>query len=198
MILTHQGHQPQIHPTAYVAPTATVCGNVVIGPDCRILHGAQLIAEGGSIVLGEACIIMENAVIRSTARHATALGNFCLVGPNAHLVGCTVEDEVFIATGAAVFHGARLGKGSEVRINGIVHLRSHLPAGSFVPIGWVAVGDPIQILPPDQHDQIWAIQQPLNFPSFVYGIDRTELTMEKLTRQLAGALADHRADTLIT
>jgi len=198
MILTHQGHQPQIHPTAYVAPTATVCGNVVIGPDCRILHGAQLIAEGGSIVLGEACIIMENAVIRSTERHAAAFGNFCLVGPNAHLVGCTVEDEVFIATGAAVFHGARLGKGSEVRINGVVHLRSHLPAGAFVPIGWVAVGDPIQILSPDQHDQIWAIQQPLNFPSFVYGIDRTELTMEKLTRQLAGALAAHREDTVIS
>ncbi len=198
MILTHQGHTPQIHPTAYVAPTATVCGQVTIGPHCRIMHGAQVVAEGGSIALGEACIVMENAVIRSTAHHTTVIGNFCLVGPNAHLVGCTVEDEVFIATGAAIFHGARLGKGSEVRINGIVHLRSHLPAGAFVPIGWVAVGDPIQILSPDQHDKIWELQQPLNFPLFVYGLDRTELTMEKLTRQLAAALADHHDDTQIT
>ncbi|CAN5854577.1 hypothetical protein BH10CHL1_BH10CHL1_33820 [soil metagenome] len=197
MILTHKGHTPQIHPTAYVAPTATVCGQVTLGPACRILHGAQVIAEGGSIELGEACIILENAVIRSTARHATVIGNFCLVGPNAHLVGCLVEDEVFIATGAAIFHGARLGKGSEVRINAVVHLRSHLPAGAFVPIGWVAVGDPIQILSPDQHDKIWELQQPLNFPGFVYGIERAELTMEKLTRGLAATLADHRDDTLV-
>ncbi|MCX6050103.1 MAG: gamma carbonic anhydrase family protein [Chloroflexi bacterium] len=197
MILTHQGHTPQIHATAYVAPTATVCGQVTIGPHCRIMHGAQLVAEGGSIAIGEACIVMENAVIRSTARHLTAIGNFCLVGPQAHLVGCTVEDEVFIATGAAIFHGARLGKGSEVRINGIVHLRTHLPAGAFVPIGWVAVGDPIQILAPDQHDKIWALQQPLNFPLFVYGLERTELTMEKLTRGLADALIDHRDDTAV-
>ena len=141
--------------------------------------------------------VASSAVIRSTARHATTIGKFCLVGPTAHLVGCTVEDEVFIATGAAVFHGAHLGKGAEVRINGVVHLRSYLPPGEVVPIGWVGVGDPIQILPPDEHDKIWETQQPLNFPLFVYGIERAELTMEKLTRRLAGALADHRDDRQI-
>ena len=111
------------------------------------MYGAQVIAESGSISLGRECIIMENAVLRSSASHPLSIGNNCLVGPNAHVVGCTVDDEVFIATGAGIFHSAHLGRGSEVRINGIVHIKTHLAAGDTVPIGWVAVGNPAQMFP---------------------------------------------------
>ena len=194
MIVSHERKTPEIDPSAYVAPNALACGDVRIGPDCRIMFGAQVIAEGGSIVLGRECIVMENAVLRATARHALSMGDNCLVGPNAHVVGCDVEDQVFIATGAAVFHGARLGKGSEVRVNGVVHLRTALPPGAVVPIGWVAVGDPATILPPDQHEQIWAIQRPLDFPLTVYGLAREEADMVKITRRVAASLAAHRED----
>ena len=194
MIVTHLGRSPRIDPSAYVAPNAVVCGDVSIGADCRILFGAQIIAEGGSIEIGRECIVMENAVLRSGARHSLAIGDNCLVGPNAHLVGCRIEDEVFIATGAAIFHAAHLGKGSEIRVNAVVHLKTHLPAGATVPIGWIAVGDPASILPPDQHERIWAIQQPLNFPLTVYGFEREEADMVKITRRLAGNLASHRKD----
>ena len=177
-----------------MAPNAVVCGDVKVGADCRILFGAQVIAEGGSITLGHECIVMENAVLRSTVRHSLRIGNNCLVGPNAHVVGCTIEDEVFIATGAAIFHAAHLGKGSEVRINGVVHLKSRLSPGDTVPIGWVAVGDPATILPPGKHEEIWAIQKPLNFPLTVYGIDRADADMIKITRGLAGVLGSLRED----
>jgi carbonic anhydrase/acetyltransferase-like protein (isoleucine patch superfamily) len=162
MLITHDGVSPRIDSTAWVAPNAVICGNVTVGPGCRVMFGAQVIAEGGSITIGRECIIMENAVLRSSARHSLSIGNNCLVGPNAHVVGCTVDDEVFIATGAAVFHSAHLGKGSEVRINGVVHLKTHLAAGATVPIAWVAVGDPAQVLPPSEHERIWEIQKPLN------------------------------------
>ena len=142
MLIKHDCVAPQIDSTAWVAPNAVICGNVTVGPGCRIMYGAQVIAESGSISLGRECIVMENAVLRSSARHLLSIGNNCLIGPNAHVVGCTVEDEVFIATGAAVFHSAVLGMGSEVRINGVVHLKTHVAAGETVPIGWVAVGDP--------------------------------------------------------
>ena len=158
------------------------------------MHGASVIAEGGRITIAEHAIVMENAVIRSTARHSCAIGNFCLVGPNAHLVGCTLEDEVFIATGASVFHAAHVGRGSEVRINAVVHLRTRLSPGQTVPIGWVAVGDPVQILPPDQHDRIWQVQEPLNFPLTVYGLERQDASMIGITRHLAAMLASHRDD----
>ena len=194
MILTHLGRSPRIDPTAYVAPNAVICGDVSIGPDCRILFGAQIIAEGGSIEIGRECIVMENAVLRAGARHSLAIGNNCLIGPNAHVVGCRIEDEVFIATGAAIFHGAHLGKGSEIRVNAVVHLRTHLPAGTSLPIGWVAVGDPASVLPPDQHERIWAIQKPLNFPLTVYGLEREEADMVKITRRLAANLASHWED----
>ena len=194
MILTHLGRSPRIDPTAYVAPNAVICGDVSIGPDCRILFGAQIIAEGGSIEIGRECIVMENAVLRADARHSLAIGNNCLIGPNAHVVGCRIEDEVFIATGAAIFHAAHLGKGSEIRVNAVVHLKTHLPAGATVPIGWVAVGDPARILPPDQHERIWAVQAPLNFPLTVYGFEREEAYMVKITRRLAANLASHRED----
>lgn len=194
MILTHAGKTPRIDPDAYVAPNAMICGDVVIGPGARILFGAQVIAEGGAIEIGKECIVMENAVLRSTDRHSLRIGSNCLVGPNAHVVGCTIEDEVFVATGASVFHGARLGKGCEVRINGVVHIKTHVAPGETVPVGWVAVGDPAQILPPGQHEQIWAIQKPLNFPLTVYGIDRNEADMVKITRSLSEKLGMHKGD----
>jgi len=194
MIITHLGRSPRIDPTAYVAPNAVVCGDVSIGPDCRILFGAQIIAEGGSIEMGRECIVMENAVLRAGARHSLAIGNNCLIGPSAHVVGCRIEDEVFIATGAAIFHAAHLGKGSEIRVNAVVHLKTRLPAGTTVPIGWVAVGDPASILPAGEHERIWAIQKPLNFPLTVYGFEREEADIVKITRRLAANLASHRED----
>lgn len=194
MLIKHAGASPHVDLTAYVAPNAVVCGNVTIGPGCRIMYGAQVIAESGSITIGRECIVMENAVLRSAARHPLNIGDNCLVGPNAHVVGCVIEEEVFIATGAAIFHSARLGKGSEVRINGVVHIRSHLAAGEIVPIGWVAVGDPAEVLPPGEHERIWQIQKPLNFPLTVYGFERSEASMQKITRRLSQALGSHAFD----
>ena len=55
MLLSHLGHHPRVDQSAYIAPTATICGDVVIGPDCRIMHGASVIAEGGSIAIDACC-----------------------------------------------------------------------------------------------------------------------------------------------
>jgi carbonic anhydrase/acetyltransferase-like protein (isoleucine patch superfamily) len=194
MLVSHLGKQPTIHASAWVAPNAVVCGDVRIGPDTRVMYGAQIIAEGGRIEIGGETIVMENAVLRSTALHSLRIGNNCLVGPQTHVVGCEVEDEVFIATGAAIFHGAKLGRGCEVRIRGVVHIKTTVEPGVHVPIGWVAVGTPASILPPSQHDAIWQIQAQLDFPLTVYGIDRSEADMVKITRGLAASLAGHRDD----
>jgi len=197
MLIAHEGKKPVVDPSAYVAPNATLCGDVKVGAGCRILFGAQVIAEGGSSIrIGDECIVMENAVLRANPKHPLRIGNHCLVGPTAHVVGCTLEDEVFIATGAAIFHGAHLHKGCEVRIHGIVHTRSRVEAGDTVPIGWIAVGDPATLLPLEDHERVWEILKPLNFPLTVYGFDRTEADMVKITRRLSAALASHRDDVI--
>lgn len=199
MIIAHGSERPAIDPSAWVAPDATVCGHVTIGPGARILHGARLIGEaGGSIAIGRDCIIMENAVVRASPRHACRIGDHCLVGPNAHLVGSILEDEVFVATGAAIFHGAHIGRGAEIRVHATVHLRTRLEPGATVPIGWIAVGDPARILPPDRHEEIWAVQAPLDFPEWVYGLDRgTPGLMREITHRLSESLGSHLEDVAL-
>lgn len=199
MLIAHAGKRPRIDATAWVAPDATVCGDVAIGPGARVLHGARLIGEvGGAISIGRDCIIMENAVLRASQRHRLRVGDHCLIGPHAHVVGAVLEDQVFVATGAAIFHGATLGRGSEVRVHAIVHLRTRLEPGAMVPLGWIAVGDPARILPPERHDEIWAVQAPLNFPQWVYGFDRTTPDlMVQITRRLSEVLGGHAHDSMI-
>jgi carbonic anhydrase/acetyltransferase-like protein (isoleucine patch superfamily) len=198
MRFEHLGARPRIHPDAIVAPTAVISGDVAIGADCQVLHGAVITAEGGAITLGGNVIVMENALIRATATNPVHIGDHVLVGPMASISGATVGDEVFLATGTRIFNGARIGERSEVRINAVVHLRTSLPPESVVPIGWVAVGDPVQILPPDRHEEIWAAQRELDFPGYVFGLDReTPDLMVQLTERYGRSLARHFDDRRI-
>ena len=201
MLLEHQGARPRVAASAYVAPTAVLCGVVDVGPDCRILFGAVLTAEDGPIRLGTGCIVMEQAVLRGRAGHPVLLGERVLVGPHAHVNGAEVADEVFVATGASLFPGSRAGAGAEIRINGVLHVNSALPPGAVVPIGWVAVGDPAAILPPGSHDEIWEIQRTLDFVGTVAGVDADALVGESAMAALMetyGALyGRHRDDRML-
>lgn len=172
MILRHDGKEPRLATTARIAPNAVVCGDVTVGENCSIGFGCVVTAESGPVHIGSNCVIMDTAVLRGVRHHPLSLGDNVLVGPRAYLAGCTIEDDVFLATGSTVFNAAHIGRGSEVRVNGVVHLRTMLPPDSLVPIGWIAVGDPAEILPPSEHERIWALQKPLDFPRFVFGVDR--------------------------
>lgn len=193
MLIEHRGRRPHVHPSAYVAPTAVLCGDVRVAAESRILFGAVLTAEDGSIEIGERCIVMENALLRGRAAHPLALGDDVLVGPHAHLNGAQIGDGCFLATGSAVFPGARIGAGSEVRVHGIVHVNTLLEARAVVPIGWIAVGDPAEILPPSSHEEIWAIQRELGFPETVYGVERGADATTLMRGQTAW-FAAHRHD----
>lgn len=198
VLLRHRGKDPVVHRSAYVAPTAVVCGEVTVGERSRILFGAVIVAEGGPVEIGAECIVMELALIRGTRPHPTRLGSHVLVGPHAYLSGCSLADNVFVASGARVFNGARLGERSEVRVNGTVHIRTVLPPDFVVPIGWVAIGDPAEAFPPQDHDDIAGRLRELNFPRTVFGVQKgpEELSvMPELTRRYARALAAHEADT---
>lgn len=194
MLIEHRGNGPTVHPSAYVAPTAVLCGDVRVGPDARVLFGAVLSAEDGRVEVGARCVIMENALVRGRAAHPATLGDDVLVGPHAHVNGATVADGCFLATGSSLFPGSQLGRGVEVRINGVVHVNTVLPDDSLVPIGWIAVGDPAQVLPPNEHDEIWRIQADLDFPGTVYGVSRETSARERMERQAEwfGAHLDDR------
>ena len=71
MLLSHLGRSRRFlrHPPWYIAPPRRSAGDVAIVSDCRINYGASVIAQGGSIAIDACCVILENAVVRSTARH---------------------------------------------------------------------------------------------------------------------------------
>jgi carbonic anhydrase/acetyltransferase-like protein (isoleucine patch superfamily) len=197
MILEHRGRRPVVPDTAYVAPSAVVCGAVVLGERARVLHGAVLTAEDGEVRVGADVVVMENALVRGRAAHPAVLGDAVLVGPHAHVNGATVEDEVFVATGAALFPGAVAGSGSELRIHSVLHVRSRLAPGTVVPIGWIAAGDPAQLFPPDRHDELWEVQRGLDFPGTVYGVPRGTPMRTVMARQVEFYGA-HRDDREVT
>jgi len=199
MLIRHASKQPTVDPAAWIAPDATLCGDVRIGAGSRIMHGARVIAEaGGRIEIGCDCVVLENAVVRATARYDCFIGDFSLIGPHAHVVGARLAGRVFIATGASVFHGAQLAENVEVRINGVVHIATTLEAGATVPIGWIAVGTPARLLSPERHDEIWAVQRPLNFPRWVYDVDRDDDDlMARVGQAMSRSLASHAADEIV-
>lgn len=196
MQVEYEGRAPDIAESCYVAPTAVIRGDVVIHEGAAVLFGAVITAEGGRVEIGRDCVVMEQTVLRGTPRHPLVLGDRTLVGPRCHLTGCEVEPDSFIATGATIFNGARLGAGSEVRINGVVHVNSRLLPGAVVPIAWVAVGDPAEVLPPGDHEAIWEIQKTLDFPGTVFGSSR-ETPKGERTRGYARALQRQKKDRIV-
>jgi gamma-carbonic anhydrase len=197
MLVEHRGARPTVHPTAWIAPTAVVSGDVRIGADARVLWNAVVSAEDGMVEVGARCVVMEQALVRGRARHPVTVGDDVLIGPHAHVNGARIGAQAFIATGAALFPGARVGARAEVRIHGVVHVNSALPDGGLVPIGWVAVGDPAEVLPPDRHDEIWAIQRELDFPGTVYGEPRGDDLMARVMPRQTAWLSAHGDDRVI-
>jgi len=179
-----------------VAPNAVLCGDVRVGPDSRVLFGAVVTAEDGSVEIGARCVIMENALVRGRSAHPVKLGDDVLVGPHAHVNGTIVGDGCFLATGTSLFPGARLGRNVEVRINGVVHVNTVLEDEALVPIGWVAVGNPARVIAPWEHDEIWRIQKALDFPRTVYGLPREASARERMERQ-AEWFGAHRDDEIL-
>jgi carbonic anhydrase/acetyltransferase-like protein (isoleucine patch superfamily) len=193
MVIEHRGRRPVVPDSAYVAPSAVLCGAVVLGERTRVLHGAVLTAEDGEVRLGADVVVMENALVRGRAAHPAVVGDAVLIGPHAHVNGATVEDEVFVATGVSIFPGAVAGTRSELRINSVLHVNSRLAADTVVPIGWIAAGDPAQLFSPDRHEELWEMQRELDFPGTVYGVPRGTSMRDVMARQVE-FYGEHRND----
>jgi len=133
---------PAIPADTRIAPTAVVSGDVTVGHNCSIGFGAVLTAESGPISIGDNCVVMDGAVLRGIRGNPLCIGDNVLIGPRAYLTGCTIEQNVFIATGATIFNRAVVGEHAEVRINGIVHIRTRLLRDAVVPLGWIASATP--------------------------------------------------------
>jgi carbonic anhydrase/acetyltransferase-like protein (isoleucine patch superfamily) len=199
VFIAHRHRRPRVDESAYIAPTAVMCGDVTVGAHSRVLFGAVIIAEGGSVEIGENCIIMENTVVRGVPRHPVRIGDNVLVGPHAHLTGCVLDGDTRIATGAMLLNGAHVGLGAEVEFGALVHVNTTVSAGTTVPMGWFAGGNPAELVPPTDWDRIHSLMGPLDYAGTVFGVSSTpgESMMPDVARRYTRALALHRYDEFI-
>jgi gamma-carbonic anhydrase len=160
--------RPLVHPSAEIASSAVIEGDVSIGAGSCIMHGAKILSQGGPVEIGAECIVMENAVVRGTAAHPCRLGDHVLIGPHAHVSGAQIGDAVFVATSAVVMNNAKLGSGTVVQIHGVVHINTDCPPNTIVPISQVAIGTPAQVM---TAEAFAAMSGDMGFTRTVFGFD---------------------------
>lgn len=131
--------EPDIHDLAYVAPDAVVIGRVTIGPEASVWPGAVLRGDHGTITVGARTSVQDGTIVHCTAHYPTVIGADCVVGHNAHLEGCVVEDGCLIGSGSITLNRVVVGAGS------IVAAAALVPEGFVVPPGSLVAGVPATI-----------------------------------------------------
>lgn len=122
----------RIHPSAWVAPTATVVGDVTLEEESSVWYGAVLRGDINRIVIGPRSNIQDNAVVHLDMAYTTFLGELVTVGHGAIVHGCRIDDEVLIGMGATILDGAEVGARSIIGANALVTLGMKIPPGSLV------------------------------------------------------------------
>ncbi|WP_328581250.1 gamma carbonic anhydrase family protein [Streptomyces sp. NBC_00370] len=133
------GKSPEIDPSAFLAPTSVVVGEVFVAAGVSVWYHTVLRADCGAIRLGADCNIQDNCTLHSDPGMPLTVGERVSVGHNAVLHGCTVEDDVLIGMGATVLNGAHIGAGS------LVAAQTLVPQGMRVEPGSMVAGVPAKV-----------------------------------------------------
>ena len=120
MIYAIDGKEPQVAPTGWVAPSATLIGDVVLEDEASVWWGAVLRAEAERILIGAGSNVQDNAVLHVDPGFPLTLGRGVTVGHLAMLHGCTVGDGALVGINSVVLNGAKIGAGSLVGANSLV------------------------------------------------------------------------------
>ena len=144
------GLRPQVHPDAYIAPTAVLIGDVHIAAGASVWFGAVLRGDEAPITVGEGANIQDNVVVHCAENLPTIIESNATVGHSAQLEGCVVEQGALVGMGATMLQRSRLGKGSMLAAGAV------LQEGEHIPPGQMAAGVPAKIKKPlDGSSQRW-------------------------------------------
>ena len=132
VILPVKGISPQIGEECFIAPNATIVGEVVCGRKCTFWFNSVVRGDVNSIILGDEVNVQDGAVIHGTFKTAsTKIGSRVSIGHNALVHGCTIEDRVLIGMGAIVMDKAIIGAGSIIAAGAVVLANTIVPPGSL-------------------------------------------------------------------
>ncbi len=136
VIVSVRGHTPQLHAESWVAPNASVIGQVTLAARASVWYGATLRAEAEHIEVGVGTNIQDGVTIHVDSEFPVSIGAGVSVGHNAVLHGCVVEDDALIGMGAIILNGASIGKCSLIAAGAVV------PQGAVVPPRSLVAGVP--------------------------------------------------------
>ena len=133
-------HTPQIHPTAFIAPTAAVMGDVTLGPRSSVWYHAVLRGDMAPIVIGEATNLQDGTIVHVDEGKPALIGARVGVGHRVILHACVVEDDCLIGMGSILLNDVRVGTGSVIAAGAVV------PEGMQVPPGSLVMGVPARVV----------------------------------------------------
>lgn len=132
LIVPFEGNTPIVTDSAWVAPNATLIGQVSLGAESSVFYGAVLRADVDSITLGDRSNLQDNVTVHCDSGIPTRIGSGVSVGHAAVLHGCTIEDDCLIGMSATVLNGAVIGTGSLVAAGAVVLEGTIIPPRSLV------------------------------------------------------------------
>jgi carbonic anhydrase/acetyltransferase-like protein (isoleucine patch superfamily) len=136
------GRRPRVHPDAFVAPTATLIGDVEVGQGASIWFGAVLRGDESRIVVGAGANVQDNAVIHCAHDLPTIIGDNVTVGHHACIEGCVIENGAVVGMGSIMLQRSRLGAGAMLAAGAV------LAEGCEVPPDHLAAGVPARVKKP--------------------------------------------------
>ncbi|MFH8444610.1 gamma carbonic anhydrase family protein [Streptomyces sp. NPDC018026] len=133
------GKDPKVDAEAFVAPTASVVGDVTLHAGASVWYGAVLRGDVERILVGASSNVQDNCTLHADPGFPVTVGERVSIGHNAVVHGATVEDDCLIGMGATVLNGAVIGAGSLVAAQALV------PQGMRVPPGSLVAGVPAKV-----------------------------------------------------
>ena len=132
LLRTFAGHTPRAADSAWIAPNATLIGNVTLGAESSVFYGAVLRGDTDAITLGARSNLQDNVVVHCDTGVPTSIGAGVSVGHGAVVHGCTIEDNCLIGMHATVMDGAVIGAESLVAGGAVVLEGAVFPPRSLI------------------------------------------------------------------
>lgn len=131
-MITVNGHTPQVHEQAWVAPGAVLAGEVSVGPETGIWYTCVIRADLAPITLGARTNVQDGSVLHADPGFPATVGDGVTIGHRAVVHGCTVENDVLIGMGAVLMNGVHVGAGSLIAAGAVLTQGTVVPPGSLV------------------------------------------------------------------
>ena len=163
-LYSFEGKSPVVHPTAFIAPTAVLIGDVTIEENASVWYNAVLRSDFNPIVVRRGANVQDCAVVHVTPASAVEIGAGATIGHNCTVHACTIGEEALVGNGSTVLDGAKIGVRAMVAAGALV------TPGTEIPDGMLAVGTPAKVRGPlaGTPAERWVLMNPKGYQALAH------------------------------